>query len=151
MYAHPKERRVECPDYNRGFCKLGECDASLQSTKYEAKSCNQDPNVRENMYVVWYAKTTSPASVLLVQNVPVASKLSHPYAFASPHCMSALNRTSHHQRPTTRQNHPCNATWGLRRLAMADMRTLTVAMAELDHRELVARLGLLDLVETWTR
>ncbi|KAK7064158.1 mRNA 3'-end-processing protein YTH1 [Favolaschia claudopus] len=23
LYAHPKERRVECPDYNRGFCKLG--------------------------------------------------------------------------------------------------------------------------------
>lgn len=25
LYAHPKERRVECPDYNRGFCKLGNC------------------------------------------------------------------------------------------------------------------------------
>lgn len=24
LYAHPKERRVECPDYKRGFCKLGE-------------------------------------------------------------------------------------------------------------------------------
>jgi cleavage and polyadenylation specificity factor subunit 4 len=24
LYAHPKERKVECPDYNRGFCKLGE-------------------------------------------------------------------------------------------------------------------------------
>ncbi|KAJ2928844.1 hypothetical protein H1R20_g8246, partial [Candolleomyces eurysporus] len=23
LYAHPKERRIECPDYNRGFCKLG--------------------------------------------------------------------------------------------------------------------------------
>lgn len=23
LYAHPKERKVECPDYNRGFCKLG--------------------------------------------------------------------------------------------------------------------------------
>ncbi|KAF7293628.1 hypothetical protein MIND_01142100 [Mycena indigotica] len=23
LYAHPKERRVECPDYNRGFCRLG--------------------------------------------------------------------------------------------------------------------------------
>ena len=23
LYGHPKERRVECPDYNRGFCKLG--------------------------------------------------------------------------------------------------------------------------------
>jgi cleavage and polyadenylation specificity factor subunit 4 len=23
LYAHPKERRVECPDYKRGFCKLG--------------------------------------------------------------------------------------------------------------------------------
>ncbi|KAJ2920319.1 hypothetical protein MD484_g34, partial [Candolleomyces efflorescens] len=22
LYAHPKERRIECPDYNRGFCKL---------------------------------------------------------------------------------------------------------------------------------
>lgn len=26
LYAHPKERRVECPDYNRGFCKLGVSD-----------------------------------------------------------------------------------------------------------------------------
>lgn len=24
LYAHPKERRAECPDYKRGFCKLGE-------------------------------------------------------------------------------------------------------------------------------
>ena len=24
LYAHPKERRVECPDYKRGYCKLGE-------------------------------------------------------------------------------------------------------------------------------
>ncbi|KIJ45635.1 hypothetical protein M422DRAFT_166281 [Sphaerobolus stellatus SS14] len=23
LYAHPKERRIECPDYRRGFCKLG--------------------------------------------------------------------------------------------------------------------------------
>lgn len=23
LYAHPKERRIECPDYKRGFCKLG--------------------------------------------------------------------------------------------------------------------------------
>ncbi|KIY72869.1 hypothetical protein CYLTODRAFT_343357 [Cylindrobasidium torrendii FP15055 ss-10] len=23
LYTHPKERRVECPDYKRGFCKLG--------------------------------------------------------------------------------------------------------------------------------
>jgi len=23
LYAHPKERKIECPDYNRGFCKLG--------------------------------------------------------------------------------------------------------------------------------
>lgn len=65
--------------------------------------------------------------------------------------MSVLNRTFHHRRPTTRQNHLCNATWDLRRLATADMRTLTVAMAELDHRELVARLGLLAPAETWTK
>lgn len=24
LYAHPRERRIECPDYRRGFCKLGE-------------------------------------------------------------------------------------------------------------------------------
>ncbi|KAL7421957.1 RNA-binding component of cleavage and polyadenylation factor [Cryptotrichosporon argae] len=24
LYYHPKDRRVECPDYNRGFCRLGE-------------------------------------------------------------------------------------------------------------------------------
>jgi len=23
LYAHPRERRIECPDYRRGFCKLG--------------------------------------------------------------------------------------------------------------------------------
>ncbi|KAI0322974.1 hypothetical protein OF83DRAFT_1273733 [Amylostereum chailletii] len=23
LYAHPKERKIECPDYNRGFCKNG--------------------------------------------------------------------------------------------------------------------------------
>ncbi|CAD6577711.1 MAG: RNA-binding component of cleavage and polyadenylation factor [Tremellales sp. Tagirdzhanova-0007] len=23
LYFHPRDRRVECPDYNRGFCKLG--------------------------------------------------------------------------------------------------------------------------------
>ncbi len=23
LYAHPKERKTECPDYNRGFCRLG--------------------------------------------------------------------------------------------------------------------------------
>jgi cleavage and polyadenylation specificity factor subunit 4 len=23
LYAHPNERKVECPDYRRGFCKLG--------------------------------------------------------------------------------------------------------------------------------
>jgi hypothetical protein len=23
LYAHPKERKIECPDYNRGYCKLG--------------------------------------------------------------------------------------------------------------------------------
>jgi cleavage and polyadenylation specificity factor subunit 4 len=27
LYAHPKERRIECPDYNRGFCKLGMYDS----------------------------------------------------------------------------------------------------------------------------
>jgi cleavage and polyadenylation specificity factor subunit 4 len=28
LYAHPKERKVECPDYKRGFCKLGMSAAS---------------------------------------------------------------------------------------------------------------------------
>lgn len=28
LYAHPKERRAECPDYKRGFCKLGEFKSS---------------------------------------------------------------------------------------------------------------------------
>ena len=23
LYYHPRDRRVECPDYNRGFCRLG--------------------------------------------------------------------------------------------------------------------------------
>lgn len=30
LYAHPKERRVECPDYKRGFCKLGAPPSSYQ-------------------------------------------------------------------------------------------------------------------------
>ncbi len=34
LYAHPKERRVECPDYKRGFCKLGECLAALLPKPY---------------------------------------------------------------------------------------------------------------------
>ncbi|EJC97472.1 uncharacterized protein FOMMEDRAFT_137600 [Fomitiporia mediterranea MF3/22] len=25
LYAHPKEKKIECPDYKRGFCKLGTC------------------------------------------------------------------------------------------------------------------------------
>lgn len=29
LYAHPKERRIECPDYRRGFCKLGTYTHSL--------------------------------------------------------------------------------------------------------------------------
>ena len=29
LYAHPKERKVECPDYNRGFCKLGTSVSTL--------------------------------------------------------------------------------------------------------------------------
>lgn len=24
LYFHPRDRRVECPDYNRGFCRLGD-------------------------------------------------------------------------------------------------------------------------------
>lgn len=24
LYFHPRDRRVECPDYNRGFCRFGE-------------------------------------------------------------------------------------------------------------------------------
>lgn len=26
LYAHPKERKIECPDYQRGFCRLGTCE-----------------------------------------------------------------------------------------------------------------------------
>ena len=25
LYYHPKVRKRECEDYNRGFCRLGEC------------------------------------------------------------------------------------------------------------------------------
>jgi len=28
LYIHPKERKIECPDYKRGFCKLGESPTS---------------------------------------------------------------------------------------------------------------------------
>jgi len=34
LYAHPKERKVECPDYNRGFCKLGEFDSGIVSKPF---------------------------------------------------------------------------------------------------------------------
>lgn len=39
LYAHPKERRVECPDYKRGFCKLGVCLCQL---------------VTSDLLIVWY-------------------------------------------------------------------------------------------------
>jgi cleavage and polyadenylation specificity factor subunit 4 len=32
LYAHPKERRVECPDYIRGFCPKGESSPILIKT-----------------------------------------------------------------------------------------------------------------------
>lgn len=31
LYIHPKERKIECPDYKRGFCKLGESKSMLYS------------------------------------------------------------------------------------------------------------------------
>ena len=34
LYAHPKERRVECPDYKRGFCKLGELISFAPSLEF---------------------------------------------------------------------------------------------------------------------
>ena len=33
LYAHPKERKVECPDYNRGFCVLGMCVITFPVTR----------------------------------------------------------------------------------------------------------------------
>ena len=29
LYFHPRDRRVECPDYNRGFCRLGKLTLQL--------------------------------------------------------------------------------------------------------------------------
>jgi len=36
LYAHPKERKKECPDYKRGFCKLGK--SSFQSMQCEIQT-----------------------------------------------------------------------------------------------------------------
>ncbi|KAF7360146.1 mRNA 3'-end-processing protein YTH1 [Mycena venus] len=59
LYAHPKERRVECPDYNRGFCKLGECSSA-------------DLHALENMYGVLHVSFISRAFVLWDQSARVA-------------------------------------------------------------------------------
>ena len=47
LYAHPKERRIECPDYKRGFCKLG---ASGESSSYSfySRMVLKVPHVRAN-------------------------------------------------------------------------------------------------------
>ncbi|KAK7058890.1 RNA-binding component of cleavage and polyadenylation factor [Paramarasmius palmivorus] len=41
LYAHPKERKVECPDYNRGFCKLG----LKQTKKFSSSSLSPKPGL----------------------------------------------------------------------------------------------------------
>ena len=37
LYAHPKERKVECPDYNRGFCKLGTSPPSYSCPNFSRR------------------------------------------------------------------------------------------------------------------
>jgi len=34
LYSHPKERKIECPDYNRGFCKLGACSRKFSHNSW---------------------------------------------------------------------------------------------------------------------
>lgn len=54
LYAHPKERRVECPDYNRGFCKLG---ASLFPSSYAPVSvCLR----RAHVLLAWPVRSVYP-------------------------------------------------------------------------------------------
>ena len=58
LYAHPKERKVECPDYNRGFCKLGKAHFPA-GFRLACHSCQLNPTslqvqrVQENMSEEW--------------------------------------------------------------------------------------------------
>lgn len=89
LYAHPKERKVECPDYKRGFCKLGmflllspPCISSsaprILRDDTHLRSCYarfrmQAPLVPANMSGESHVNCTSQDSVLWVLIAPVAS------------------------------------------------------------------------------
>lgn len=58
LYAHPKERKIECPDYNRGFCKLGMCVLIIR--RYPGHSCRVLPKVLlalASMFARWHVSS----------------------------------------------------------------------------------------------
>ena len=102
LYAHPKERRVECPDYNRGFCKLGasrfhamslhppssmpsvECGCCALVTvliSVSRLSLPQAPTVLANMSGASHANYTSPAFVPWALTAREASTLRPPSGY----------------------------------------------------------------------
>ena len=64
LYAHPKERKIECPDYNRGFCQLGTpispLGLDLHSVLTILTYISKVQHVRENMSEEWLVSCTSP-------------------------------------------------------------------------------------------
>jgi Zinc finger C-x8-C-x5-C-x3-H type (and similar) len=71
LYAHPKERRVECPDYKRGFCKLG---TSFASAQWVTADVLKVPHVPVNTFGASHVSCTSQDTVLEVPIAPRASK-----------------------------------------------------------------------------
>lgn len=80
LYAHPKERRVECPDYNRGFCKLGTASVGPLGTRLLTNGLTQARNVLENMYERSPVSLISQGSVPLGQNAQEASMYIYIYS-----------------------------------------------------------------------
>lgn len=75
LYAHPKERRVECPDYKRGFCKLGE----LFSLHNHSKS-----SLYDRSHMSSKARPTCSLPIILDRLLPIRPRV-------SPRTVSALS------------------------------------------------------------
>lgn len=73
LYFHPRDRRVECPDYNRGFCRLGEPTRYLIYSF--ASSLRKDLNVRGNIFEGYHAVHISLGFAQMDQAVNLRSKL----------------------------------------------------------------------------
>lgn len=58
LYAHPKERRIECPDYKRGFCKLGALFEIIAFVRMANMRVYQALRARASMSAVWHVNST---------------------------------------------------------------------------------------------